>query len=140
LIPRGALTLKALSFGSTGAVMAGATTSLPETLGGVRNWDYRYTWIRETVGTLSALKTVGLDGEANDCFNFVADAADVAGGDLQLMYGVGGETTLSEATLDHLSGYQGARLVCVGNAAYSQRQHDMWGAVVAAIDAVEHRR
>ena len=141
-LQRSALTLKGLSFGSTGAVMAAATTSLPETPGGVRTWDYRYTWIRDTVGTLSAFKILGLDWEANDFFNFIADVADAAGGDLQLMYVVGGETTLNEATLDHLSGYEGARPVRIGNAAYSQRQHDMWGAVVAAIEAYTrgHRR
>ena len=114
--------------------MAAATTSLPETPGGERNWDYRYTWIRDTAKTLWALNALGLDWEANDFFRFVADVAEAENGDLQLMYGVDGERALPETTLDHLAGYEGARPVRVGNAAYNQRQHDVWGAMVRAID------
>ncbi len=114
--------------------MAAATTSLPETPGGVRNWDYRYTWIRDTAATLWALYALGFDWEANDFFHFVADVAEAEGGHLQIMYGVDGERALQESTLDHLSGYDDARPVRIGNAAYTQRQHDVWGGVVGAID------
>ena len=128
-----ALALKGLSYAPTGALLAAATTSLPETPGGERNWDYRYTWIRDSTFALWGLYTLGFDREANDFFYFIHDVCRDNPNDLQIMYGVGGERQLEEGTLDHLSGYDEAQPVRIGNGAYNQQQHDVWGALLDSI-------
>ncbi len=113
-------------------MIAAATTSLPETPGGERNWDYRYSWIRDSTFMLWGLYTLGFDWEANDFFYFIQDVAS-GDEDLQVMYGVGGERKLDEFELDRLAGYEGARPVRIGNGAYQQKQHDVWGALLDSI-------
>jgi alpha,alpha-trehalase len=127
--------LQALTFAPTGAIVAAPTTSLPETVGGERNWDYRYTWVRDACLTMEALWVAACPDEANKFFGFLADAAASQlqrGADLQIMYGIGGERDLSERELPHLAGWRDSRPVRVGNGAWTQRQLDVYGELMGA--------
>jgi len=132
-LQRSALTLKGLTFMPTGALVAAPTTSLPETPKGERNWDYRYCWMRDASFTLWGLHALGLDWEADDFVQYVADLQRNEDGSLQIMYGITGEMELRESMLEHLKGYEGARPVRIGNGAYDQRQNDVYGAVLDSV-------
>ena len=132
-VQRSALAIKGLTYMPTGATVAALTTSLPETPGGERNWDYRFTWIRDTTFTLQALHYLNLDWEADEFMAFIADLEGNEDGALQIMYGIDGRRDLTESTRDDLSGYAGARPVRIGNGAFDQRQNDVFGAVLDSI-------
>ena len=122
--------LQALSFAPTGAICAAATTSLPEVAGGTRNWDYRYSWVRDASFTIEALWVAACPDEANEFFDFMTTAAAGSldrGGDLQIMFGIGGERDLTERELPRLTGWRNSAPVRIGNGAWRQRQLDVYG-------------
>ncbi len=128
--------LQALSFAPTGAICAAATTSLPEAVGGSRNWDYRYAWVRDASFTIEALWVAACPDEANQFFDYVTTSAAGSldrGGDLQIMFGIGGERDLTERVLPHLEGWRQSAPVRVGNGAWNQRQLDVYGELLSAV-------
>ncbi|MEU0185157.1 glycoside hydrolase family 15 protein [Streptomyces sp. NPDC006207] len=134
LVQHSGRVLQALSFQPSGAIVAAATTSLPEGVGGERNWDYRYTWVRDACLTMEALWVAACPDEAHDFFAFLATAAPSLSEDrtLQIMFGVGGEHDLSERTLPHLRGWRNSQPVRVGNGAWCQQQIDVYGELLEA--------
>jgi alpha,alpha-trehalase len=135
LVHQSGRVLQALTYHPTGAIIAAATTSLPEEAGGERNWDYRYSWVRDASLTLEALWVAACPDEATDFFAYMAGASAEQvgmGSELQIMFGVGGEHDLSERELDHLSGWRNSRPVRVGNGAWNQRQLDVYGELLNA--------
>lgn len=139
---RSSLTLKLLQFDVTGALVAAATTSLPETIGEVRNWDYRFCWIRDASMTVSTLRKLGHPRMATRFIDWMLRTVPTKDDNLQIMYGLRGERNLHEEILDHLSGYLGSKPVRIGNAAYHQEQHDIYGILLDVVyqDIEERRR
>jgi GH15 family glucan-1,4-alpha-glucosidase len=136
LVHQSGRVLQALSFAPTGAICAAATTSLPEVVGGTRNWDYRYAWVRDASFTIEALWVAACPDEANEFFDYVTTSAAGSldrGGDLQIMFGIGGERDLTERELPHLKGWRQSAPVRVGNGAWNQRQLDVYGELLSAV-------
>ena len=132
-ILRSAMTLKLLTFEKTGAVLAAATTSLPETIGEVRNWDYRFCWIRDASMVIKVIAKLGHVQIVRNFIQYIIDLIPDKNEKLQIMYGIHGEKTLTEKTLDHLDGYKGSKPVRIGNAAFTQKQNDIYGILMDVI-------